>query len=1041
MSFPEQPQGEVAMKLACPSCHRELEFVRDRPFFCAYCGQALRESTVEYDPNAATQPPSDSCARASDSVPEMVAGYRLLRPLGTGGMGTVYEAVDVTSERHVALKLVSSEFAHSTDAVDRFRQEGRLASMIVHPRCVFVLTADECAGQPYIVMELMPGKTLQDLGQERGPLPVEEAVAKIMDVIEGLQEAHQLGVIHRDVKPSNCFVEADGRVKVGDFGLAKSLIADQHLTRTGLFLGTPLYASPEQVKAERVDQRTDVYSVAATLYFLLTGRAPFQSRDAAATVARIVSDSPPSLRTLRPHIPASLEKIVLRGLERERQRRWRNLDEFQAALLPFLSTQLSVGRPALRMAAFLIDYGLFLPLVAIADTNITNKLWPMAHPLRRTLVSTIPWVIYFLILESAGGCSLGKRWLGLRVYSASGNYTPGMTKVLLRTLLFYALFSLPAEVLSFAYDIRPAQFMEVIAYGLVPIAGILIMVAPMRARNGYRGVHELFSGTRVVRLPWTKKRRAFQNCPAEQVLSHPDGLPDRVGAYRVQGSVHWTAELGILAGQDPALGRKVWIYLRPLSSPALNAERRETNRPTRLPWLTCGKHEEMQWDAFLAPGGCPLPYALSKETRLSWPDARSILEQLSDELVAACRDKTLPRSLTVDGIWAQVNGRVQLVETQLDPPGNWPNGSANSDQDAALLLLRQVAELTLEGRARPAEQPATAIQAPVPRHAGPLLDRLLLADGPPFGSVKEFCAELAGTRDQPQEVTSDQRAAHLALSTAAFFLPLVMMFGMPLLTTVMVKFTAIVALEVQIRDEQRVRGTLQDGMQRDFLFALFQPNPLIRADGFARLHSDIHLSHLLDEKVEREAVLEHKLRRSAGRVTSAWLEFLPPEDLPLTKQPLDFRRAAEEATTPAENPFHEFFEDYGWVLAMIYPLPFPLIWVVWAVALRGGITLRLAGIALLRCNGRKALRIQCAWRALLVWMPVAALLAISIWLDGVWLRAWLRQDLHLYEWAYWLSWFGWSLALALLPLYVGLALWLPNRGLHDRLAGTYLVPR
>src|SRR5438552_3503845 len=342
------------MKLQCPSCHRDLEFLGDQPSFCAYCGQALRDSTVEYDADAATEPPSQSSARASRSVPEVVAGYRLLRSLGTGGMGTVYEAEDISSARHVALKLISCEFATSQDTVERFRQEGRLASMIVHPRCVFVLTADEQAGQPYIVMELMSGKTLQDLVKARGPLPIEEAVAKIMDVMEGLQEAHQLGVIHRDVKPSNCFVEADGRVKVGDFGLAKSLIADQHLTKTGLFLGTPLYASPEQIKAERVDQQTDVYSLAATLYFLLTGRAPFQSRDAAATVARIVSDSPPSMRSLRPEIPASLDKIVRHGLERERKHRWHNLEDFQAALLPFVSTQLCVGRRALRVAAFFI---------------------------------------------------------------------------------------------------------------------------------------------------------------------------------------------------------------------------------------------------------------------------------------------------------------------------------------------------------------------------------------------------------------------------------------------------------------------------------------------------------------------------------------------------------------------------------------------------------------------------------------------------------------------------------------------------------------
>src|SRR5207237_2489049 len=116
------------------------------------------------------------------------------------------------------------------------------------PRCVFVLAADEAGGRPYIVMELMPGTTLQDLVDREGPLPVEKAILKILDVIEGLQEAHRLGVVHRDVKPSNCFLDAEGRVKVGDFGLAKSLSGSAHLTKTGTVLGRPHFAAPEQVR-------------------------------------------------------------------------------------------------------------------------------------------------------------------------------------------------------------------------------------------------------------------------------------------------------------------------------------------------------------------------------------------------------------------------------------------------------------------------------------------------------------------------------------------------------------------------------------------------------------------------------------------------------------------------------------------------------------------------------------------------------------------------------------------------------------------------
>src|SRR5262249_41853483 len=162
------------------------------------------------------------------------------------------------------LKLLAPEYAESEDAVARFRREGRLASALAHPRCVFVLAADEEAGRPYLVMELMPGDTLEDLVQRQGPLPPAAAVATILGVIEGLREAHKLGIVHRDVKPSNCFLEATGRVKVGDFGLAKALARDPRLTKTGSFLGTPLFAAPEQIKGEAVDQQADVYSVAAT---------------------------------------------------------------------------------------------------------------------------------------------------------------------------------------------------------------------------------------------------------------------------------------------------------------------------------------------------------------------------------------------------------------------------------------------------------------------------------------------------------------------------------------------------------------------------------------------------------------------------------------------------------------------------------------------------------------------------------------------------------------------------------------------------------
>ncbi|HLJ94187.1 MAG TPA: protein kinase [Gemmataceae bacterium] len=1036
------------MKLECPTCHRELEFAGDRPSFCAYCGQALRESTIDLDPNAATLPPPGQEAAVERSVGDRVAGYELLRPLGSGGMGTVYEAIDHTSTRHVALKLISGSFAASEDAIERFRQEGRLASMIVHPRCVFVLAADEEAGQPYIVMELMSGSTLQDLIKENGPLSVEQAVIKIMDVIEGLQEAHRLGVVHRDVKPSNCFVEPDGRVKVGDFGLAKSLVADQHLTKTGSFLGTPQYASPEQVKAEAVDQQTDVYSVAATLYFLLTGRAPFQGRDAAATVAQIVSDSPPSLRTLRPTIPLALEKIVLRGLDRHRHRRWRTLDEFRTALLPFLSAELSARKPVLRIAAFLIDCGLLFPLGFVFHADLAESILPISYPWRRLVLLTIPWILYFLLLEGFWACSLGKRWLRLRVYSAHGNHPAGSRCVLIRTIIFYALVGFPATVLSFAYVIPESlnTLQEFLVYGLIPAVGGLVMVVPMRARNGYRGIHELASGTRVVRLPWVKKRRTFQDCPSEHALLQPEGLPEQIGCYRIQGALSWKAESTIVSGQHPALGRKVWIHLRPPSRPAVTASRREVNRPTRLQWLACGKHGERQWDAFIAPAGWPLPEFLRKTAKLSWTDACPILEQLSDELAAAYRDHTLPESLSVDQLWIQANGRVQLVDPFVSEALDGVIHSESENHEAALRLLQQTAELMLEGSLRPEGQPARPIQAPVPQYAAPILNRLLKADLPPFGTVEELRTQWTANRDRPLEITSDQRVAHLSLLTAALCIPLFLMFFMPALFHLTLKPLVAVTLTRQIQREQQTLEALQNLNRQEFLLSLFQLDPIARAAGLKhvleRVGPDARLAEELKQKIEKDSSLATELRQTTDVNEADWQEMgVALTDFSLA--PVGDPRivATWHIANHALDPVLTTMPTVIWVFLLIFILAFPLIWVVWAFIFRGGFTFRLAGIALLRSNGRKALRIQCAWRALLVWLPVVGLLALSCWLDLVGLAAWSHRNLVLYQWTNALSWVCWGLALLLLPLYGGLVLWLPNRGVHDRLARTYLVPR
>src|SRR6516165_4821471 len=437
--------GASRMQVVCGKCGKVLEYSGDCPSFCAYCGQALAEVNLNtpsgFDPEGLTQVGSGRGGQAT--ALRSLGGYTLMRELGSGGMGAVYEAQETASGRRVAVKLITPEFAGAGDAVDRFRQEGRIASMVAHPRCVFVLSVDEEAGQPYIVMELMPGSTLKDLVDRQGPLAPEDAIAKILDVIEGLQAAHRLEVIHRDVKPSNCFLEPDGRVKVGDFGLAKSLVKDAHLTKTGAFVGTPHFASPEQIRGEPIDRQTDVYSVAATLYFLLTGKPPFWGSDSAATLARIVSDPAPPLRSLRPELSPSLEQVVLRGLDRDRKRRWQDLESFRQALVSLVPARLSLGGLGLRFGAYVIDFALLWLVAYLVHTVVGAFIGNVAQVrLLSRAIDIAVFLLYFTILEHVWGCSLGKGLLGLRVCTAHWIDPPRWSATFVRTAIFCCLIPL-----------------------------------------------------------------------------------------------------------------------------------------------------------------------------------------------------------------------------------------------------------------------------------------------------------------------------------------------------------------------------------------------------------------------------------------------------------------------------------------------------------------------------------------------------------------------------------------------------------------------
>jgi uncharacterized RDD family membrane protein YckC len=929
------------MSLNCPRCSKTIEFSGERPRFCAFCGSALEvpvpSPVVETLPYGA---PSDETReyvpparpREDETWPERVATYDLVRLLGRGGMGAVFEAQERESGRRVALKLIAHDRIDSPEALERFRQEGRLASTVSHPRCVFVLAADEADGRPYIVMELMPGTTLHDLVERDGPMSVEQAVPRVLDVIDGLIEAHGLGVIHRDVKPSNCFIDDDGRTKIGDFGLSKSLGGSSNLTRTGAFLGTPLYASPEQIKGEPIDERTDVYSVAATLYYLLAGRPPFQGTDAAATLARIVSEPMVPLRSARPDVPLELELIIQRGMARDRSRRYKDLAELREALAPFAPGRLAPATPSRRVAAYLLDA--YVPPMAVA--LVLQLVFFLATRGRRppsltqwTVASTITDLLVMLfsfgMLEAFTGASPGKWLMGLRVWG-QGGLPASPRAVWLRTLIFFLVASLPYHLWSFL-DLGEAWVEATV--GLTTYLLPFALFIPTSKATGYRGWHEKLSGTRVVRLPRSARRRApVRRRPVgkgHHDVARPIGVLRAIGPYKVRGAVKWDTRRKVLAAEDPGLGRECWVVLRPKGSEPPQPWSRDLARDTRIRWLGGGEQGDNRWDAYTAPGGCSLADLAGAEG-LSWADALPLLEDLATELCEAIADGTLPPALDLEMVWVEPDGTAILVDALANPE----KADDRPPEVRALDLLRQATRMALEGGHYRQGEGQKTVRAAIPLSARAVVDRLF--EGPDrYMRPEAFRDDLAALETEVAEVDRTARALHLAVQ---------MVFLLPYLAMILSLSSFLMA-------------GLYKGYGEEFEKSLHE-------EGFASVES-----------------------------------------------------------------FTEFMTLGVATLVVVAVVT----WVVWGAFTRGGISLKLTGLALARHDGRPAGMVRCGLRALIVWLPVACLILMTCWA----LTQWSNTS--------WTSWIPFVGAILLLLAYVPLALYRPRRGPHDWLAGTVIVPR
>lgn len=259
-----------------------------------------------------------------------VAQYRIVEQLGRGGMGVVYRAEDTHLKRTVALKFLLPNTLGGDEERTRFLHEARAAAALNHPNICTVYAIDEHEGEPYIAMELVEGRSLASLIAD-GPLKLDRATDIAVQIAQGLHEAHTRGVVHRDIKPENIMVTDSGRVKIMDFGLAAA--TDQtRITREGTTVGTVAYMSPEQTRGERVDGRSDIWSLGAVLYEMVTGRRPFEGGHAQALMYQIVNDDPEPPTAVRTGVPVDLERIVMRALEKHPEDRYQHADDLASDL-------------------------------------------------------------------------------------------------------------------------------------------------------------------------------------------------------------------------------------------------------------------------------------------------------------------------------------------------------------------------------------------------------------------------------------------------------------------------------------------------------------------------------------------------------------------------------------------------------------------------------------------------------------------------------------------------------------------------------------
>jgi uncharacterized RDD family membrane protein YckC len=994
----------------CPGCGRALPL--DAPEgLCAACLFGVGAETM---------------TRSSDDLPTMTAGalpvadeggqwlqedaswgpYKIGRLLGRGGMGEVYEAEHRDSGRRIALKVLRGQLRNAEDRA-RFLREGQLAASVSHPHTVYIFGSEEIGGMPVISMELLKGGTLKDRVVERGPFPIADAVSAVLDIAGGLDAAQAAGILHRDIKPSNCFVDADGTVKVGDFGLSISTLARDvraELQDSG-FQGTPQFAPPEQLRGDPLDVRADIYAVGATLYYLLTGRPPFDAKDLRELVAKVTNDTPVSPRQIRPEIPSALGTVVMKCLAKTPAERPSSYAALAEALRPFSAVAEAPASLWVRFVAGAADSAILGVPVGLLTMQVSDPLTQTAAG--AAVISVWTWPIaflYYFLFESRWGASPGKRLLGLRVTAADGTRARAAQIAARTAVVMLPSIALASAVLLF----RSSAIVDAIARD--PVLGTLRAIVtqslvfalflPARRRNAWAAVHDRVSGTRVIARALTHVSRVgdARSESADAAPAH-SASGRRLGPFVVVAPLAATRDAELLIAFDPVLRRRVWIHAVAPRSPAVSAARRDVGRMTRLHWLTGRRSPDENWDAYEAPDGGAL---LTAGREAGWRLAKLWLLDLARELDIAAADATLP-PLALDRLWVRADGRLLLLDFLARDQGSTESVSPSA-------LITQLARHVLE-----ASGPSPSS---IPLSGRTLLSAWASSKAPDPGTAYRALTDVARV---PDAVQRWRRTVPIGIGAA----PVVLFVGVSLLVSLLLT---------------RVVGGENGEMMRwlGILSAPVPPPQTGLADPAARAVAERYVAARYRDRLTDSRYWNSLLMQQPGfDALRHYAEALVERHPALSEAEIQQLRAQlpPQFNRPQLRRQEDgFLRGVSVIISTVTAMALGLVLacaLVSSVLVPGGVAGRSLGLAVVDRRGVEIGRARSFARALIAWLPGI------LWFVYLASAPKIQRVVPSPE----SPLLAVTLTLTVLGIGAAWAITRPSRGLHDRLAGTWVVPR